>query len=129
LEDFVKNFILGVVLVLLVGLFASCASMARAGGTNYLTDVTKGTYKPLTANERVNANVLGEVTTKVHKAAPNLVALPSFSLEEAYEALLNEASAQYSGNIDVRNVTIKVDRYYEWTHEADFTVKGVVISL
>jgi hypothetical protein len=117
-------------LILLINCFlGSCAALARAEGTNFLTNQTAGTYKPLTANERTNANILGEITTKVHKAAPNLVALPSFSLEEAYEALLNEAHNKYPGNIDVRNVTVKVDRYYEWTHEADFTVKGIAISL
>jgi hypothetical protein len=115
--------------VIICLVFPSCAAMARAGGTNYLTNLTQGTYKPLSANERANAVILGEISTKVHKSAPNLIALPSFTLEEAYEALMNEAMIQHSGNIDVRNVTVKVDRYYEWTHEADFTVKGTVISL
>ncbi|MDR0442578.1 MAG: CsgG/HfaB family protein [Treponema sp.] len=124
-----KRFVSGMVLVGLIGLVGSCASMARADGTRQLTNQTQGTYKPLTANERTNAKILGEVTTKVHKAAPNLIALPTFTFEEAYEAILQEAHSQHSGNIDVRDITITVDRYYEWTHEADFTVKGKVISL
>ncbi|MCL1931611.1 MAG: CsgG/HfaB family protein [Treponema sp.] len=125
----VKKFLMLGLILLAYCFLGSCASMARADGMNQLTTQTQGTYKQLTANERANANILGEITIKVHKAAPNLIALPSFSLEEAYEALLNEAHTQHSGNVDVRNVTIKVDRYYEWTHEADFTAKGTVISL
>jgi hypothetical protein len=124
-----KKIVVGVVLVLLAGLVGSCASMARADGTRQLTSQTQGTYKPLTANEQANANILGEISTKVHKAAPNLVALPTFTSEEAYEVLLKEARYQYPDNIDVRDITITVDRYYEWTHEADFSVKGKVISL
>jgi len=124
-----KRIVSRLVLVILVGSLISCAALARAEGTGYLTSQTQGTYKPLTANERAKANIIGEVTTKVHKAAPNLVTLPTFTFEEAYDALLNEAYTKYSGDIDVREVTITVSKYYEWTHEADFIVKGKVISL
>jgi cytoskeletal protein CcmA (bactofilin family) len=119
-----------ILMILIFGcLTMSCASMARADGTRYLTQQTQGTYKQMSADERANSNVLGQISVQVHKAAPNLIALPTFNFEEAYQALLGEAAIKYTGNIDVRNITVKVGRYYEWTHEADFICDGTVISL
>ena len=123
MEKFISRMVWGFTFITMSWLLGACASTR-------LAREIQGTYKPLTANERVVAEILGSVTTKVHKAAPNSNYLSSFTFfEEAYEALLNEASTQYSGNIDVRDVTITLDKYYERTHEADFTVKGRAISL
>jgi hypothetical protein len=59
----------------------------------------QGTYKPITADERSKIDVLGKVSVKVQIAAPNLVALPKFTFDEAYVEILKEASVKYTGNI------------------------------
>ena len=119
MEKFFSRMVWGCILITMVWLFGSCASTARQ---------TLGTYKSLTADELTAANVLG-VVTKVHKATPKSNALPSFTFEEAYEILFSEASTKYSGSMDVKNITITVDKYNKQTHEAEFTAKGMVIRM
>jgi TolB-like protein len=94
-----------------------------------ITKETQGTYKQMTPDERAHADVLGPLSVQVYKNGPHSSSLPSFTFEEAYNALLNEASVKFAGNIDIRNVTVKLGYYNGGTNKADFTVDGIVISL
>jgi len=63
-------------------------------------------YKPLTETEVQNFTVLGVVQTNFkanNEARSSTVSMTI--MEQAYMRLLNEASRQYQGNVDVRDIT------------------------
>ncbi|MDR0442855.1 MAG: CsgG/HfaB family protein [Treponema sp.] len=86
-----KNFVLGVVLVLLVVLVGSCVSLQD---------------KPMSAMENGKTEVIGNVKTEftsiqwVHIQNKNGIKV------KAYDKLLEEAKSQYGNDADVRNLKI-----------------------
>jgi hypothetical protein len=99
-----KRMVLGVVLVLLIWLFLSCASVA---------DV----YRPLSG--ATNSEVLGTVQTTfetVYTFMPGTYPGGSKTWklrvdQAAYNALLEAAKKEYSGNIDVYDVTFSLIQF------------------
>jgi hypothetical protein len=127
-----KDFVSKLVLVLLF-VFCTSTVWAQKGGSDdksaWQGKQQLGPYLALTADERTNVNVLGKITRKVHKV-PSVVSItmPEYSLKDAYEELLGELEVEYPSSSELRHVTLKLDKYYPWTHEADFIIEGTVIS-
>ena len=107
LEDFMKNFVSSIVLVLLVGLLVSCAS---------------GPYKPVNLNE----NVIGSVQTTFEA---NINNSKNNKDEAAYIALLEAAKKNYQGNIDIRDVTWVQRRKIKGYAMYEFSGNGKVVLL
>jgi hypothetical protein len=91
LEDFMKRFVSGVVLTLLVGLFVSCVSLQD---------------RTMTPQERAQAEVVGSVTVEFISVQPVHIILKDSIKSKAISLLKAEASKKYQGNIDIQNITI-----------------------
>jgi hypothetical protein len=103
-----KKFGLGLIFVLLVGLFGSCASQE--------TDKSK---RPLNSGEQVIGTVQAEFELSLYSSDPQVN-------EAAYIALLAAAKKEFQGNIDVRDIT------WVWNGntftKGKYTATGKVIS-
>jgi hypothetical protein len=86
LEVFMKRFVFGMVLVLAVGLFVSCASNNKL-------------YKPLVSGEEV----IGTVRVNFEGPPDGIVGRHPVDIA-AYDALLEEAKKKYHGNIEIRDI-------------------------
>src|SRR5215471_1725753 len=98
LEVLMKNFVSGVILVLLAGVFGSCTSAPTAANP----------YRPLSGFP--NANIIGTVQTtfKSNYYIPDSRHKEKVILslsEAAYIALLAAAKQEYSGNIDIVDIS------------------------
>ena len=58
----------------------------------------------MTAQERAQAQVLGQVTAEFHSWQVMHIPHRNGIKRRAYQALLQEARRQYAGNIDIRNI-------------------------
>jgi hypothetical protein len=119
LEDFMKNLGSKVVLVLLIGLFISCAS-----GVHMPT--TANPYRPL--KEFPNANVVGSVqnTFESQYWYKRSNEIPRIT-ESAYMSLLEAAKKEYSGNIDIVDISwIFVRDRFSTNY---YTANGKVVTL
>jgi hypothetical protein len=95
-----KRFISGVVFVLLVGLFVSCASAPSGSG---------GLHRPLGPSEMSNFDIIGSVQITIENAnTSKLDGSPTqANKEDAYIRLLAEAKKVYQRNdIDIRNISV-----------------------
>ena len=106
-----KNFVSSIVLVLLVGLLVSCASQPT----------TSNPYRPLSSIP--NANVIGTVQANFETAAYSAIKQLN---EAAYIALLGVAKQEYSGNIDVVDISWVFNRAERGM--AQCTASGKVVS-
>jgi hypothetical protein len=82
------------VLVMLAGIMASCAS-------------TKNPYRPLTSAEKSAFTVLGSIQatfTAFNGSAPAVINEPV--KQQAYIRLMEEVLKKYQGNVDVRNIIV-----------------------
>jgi hypothetical protein len=118
-----KNFVSGLILVLLIVFLFSCAST---------TDV----YRPL--SQQPNAEVLGNLTVNfetIYIFMPGTY--PGGSIQwkrnvdqAAYNALLEAAKKEYSGNIDVYDITFQLIRIANRQNNMnEFKATGKVILL
>jgi hypothetical protein len=102
-----------IVLVLLVGLFFSCA--------------TTSSYR--SSPEVPNANVVGTVQVTFEMTLPNRVIAESVK-QAAYLKLLEKAKTEYQGNIDVYDITVSVmELLRPITNYARLAASGKVVLL
>ena len=93
---FYEKIISGLILILLVWLLVSCASMKPPTVSN--------PFRPLSSIQ--NATVIGTVQTKVETVYHLYpAALIQYVNEAAYIALLEAAKREYSGNIDIVDIS------------------------
>ena len=107
------KFISSMVLIVLIGIFASCAS-------------TNEPYKPLTAIEKSDFTVLGSIQTTFTAysgAAPNTIT--EAVKQQAYIRLMEEASKKYQGNVDVRNIVVVYIKGYHF--DAEYHAIGDIV--
>jgi hypothetical protein len=118
LEVFMKRFISGMVLVLLVGLILSCTSTGSSSG---------GVYKPLLQDDSVIGSVQNTFSTANFDRMWGAANITTAINEQAYILLLGEAKKTYQGNIDIRNVLVVYVKFEKG--QATYNATGDVISL
>jgi hypothetical protein len=115
LEDFMKKIDVAAFFIVLSILLASCAT---------------GIYKPL--SEMPGANVIGSVQTTFFATGGNgYVAVTESIKQQAYIKLKEIASQKYTGNIDVRDITVSLVKWRGLlvTAGADYSADGQVVLL
>jgi hypothetical protein len=109
-----KNYVLGMISVLMLGLFTACAS----------APTRENPYKPLSGSP--NANVVGTVQTNFESIYIVDPAFIKYLNEAAYIALLETARKEYSGDIDI------VDIFWVFVNQANkkfnYSATGKVVS-